>query len=237
MIPRFLDRMLLNAPGSAGAYYNAYKTYRWGDPYLRLISSLADRSRIAIDVGAHRGDYTFFMQRHSAGCIAFECNPVLVKHLQRRFGHSVEIRSDAVSDQAGTTELRIPRTDTGNGLGRATIETHNLLDDFSDFDVVSVRTIKLDDIVHRPVGLIKVDVEGHEMAVLRGATRILKTDRPNLLLEIEERHMPGCVAAAFDFLGELGYRGAFLSDGKLVPVQPADVQSQGLWNYVFTHSS
>ena len=102
MIPRRIDRMLSDAPGSLGAYYHAYKAYRWGDPYLHLVYTLADRSRLAVDVGAHLGDYTFFMRRYSAGCVAFECDPVLVSHLRRRFGQTVEIKPDAVSDRNGT---------------------------------------------------------------------------------------------------------------------------------------
>jgi FkbM family methyltransferase len=233
VIPRFIDRVLSDAPGQVGAYYNAYKTYRWGDPYLRLIASLADRSRLSIDVGAHLGDYTFFMRRHSAGCIAFECNPVLVGHLRRRFGRSVDIRAVAVSDRQGATVLRIPRSDIG--LGRATIEPANGLGEFSQIDSVTVQMIRLDDVIKQPVGLIKIDVEGHELAVLRGAERVLTQDKPNLILEIEERHAPGCVAAAFDFLGGLGYRGNYLRDGVLVPVQPGDLSGPGLWNYVFRH--
>jgi FkbM family methyltransferase len=233
MIPRRVDRMLSDAPGSLGAYYHAYKAYRWGDPYLRLIYALADRSRLAVDVGAHLGDHTFFMRRYSAGCVAFECNPALVSHLRRRFGRTVEIRPDAVSDRNGTTELRIPQSEIG--LGRATIETRNPLGEFSRVDSITVHTVRLEDAIDRAVGLIKVDVEGHEMAVLQGARRILQQDRPNLLLEIEERHAPGCVAAAFDFLGDLGYRGAYLQDRRLVPVKPSDPLGQGLWNYVFTY--
>jgi hypothetical protein len=87
VIPRIIDRVLSDAPGAVGAYYNAYKSYRWGDPYIHLIASLADRSQVAVDVGAHLGDYTFFMRRHAAGCIAFECNPALVAHLRRRLGN------------------------------------------------------------------------------------------------------------------------------------------------------
>jgi FkbM family methyltransferase len=233
VIPRFFDRILSDVPGAVGAYYNAYKTYRWGDPYLRLIASLADRSRLAVDVGAHLGDYTFFMRRHAGGCVAFECNPALMSHLRRRFGQSVDLRPDAVSDHEGTTVLRIPQSEIG--LGRATIEACNALDEFSRIESVTVRTVSLDDAIDRPVGLIKVDVEGHEMAVLQGAKRILTDDKPNLLLEIEERHAPGCVAAAFDFLGGLGYRGFYLRDGQLVPVHAADLSGQGLWNYVFKH--
>jgi hypothetical protein len=73
------------------------------------------------------------------------------------------------------------------------------------------------------------------MAVLRGAERILRQDRPNLILELEERHVRGCVAATFDFLEGLGYRGFVLEQDELVAVQPARLASAGLWNYVFRH--
>ncbi len=236
MIPRFLDRTLTNAPGSIGAYYNAYKAYRWGDPYIRLIASLADPKRLAVDVGAHLGDYTFFMRRNASGCVAFECNPVLTAHLRRLFGRSVDIRPDAVSDQAGTAELRIP-LDEATGLGRATIEASNpLAAEFTGFKLVTVQTVRLDEAVRQPVGLIKIDVEGHELAVLRGAMRILERDRPNLIVELEERHAPGCVAEAFALLGPLGYRGACLRDGRLVAVQSSSLAG-GLWNYVFTQAT
>ena len=78
MIPRSIDRILSAFPGAIGAHYCGYKAYRWGDPYLRLVSLLADRSRLSVDIGAHEGDYAYFMRRHSAGCIAYECNPRLV---------------------------------------------------------------------------------------------------------------------------------------------------------------
>ena len=235
MIPHFIDQMLETAPGAVGAYYNAYKTYRWGDPYIRLIAHLADPGRLAIDVGAHAGDYTFFMRRHALDCIAFECNSALVGQLRRRFGRSVDIRSDAVSDQDGTTMLRIPRSH--GDLVRATIEVNNPLAGLSDVDLISVPTVKLDTVIDRPVGLLKVDVEGHELAVLRGALRILKADKPNLVLELEERHAPGCVAATFEFLSEIGYQGSYLRDGALVSAVAADGLAPGLSNFVFKHLS
>ena len=233
MIPKSIDGVLLKTSGPVGAFYNAYKTWRWGDPYVRLVASLVDHRRLAIDIGAHLGDYTFFMRRHAAGCVAFECNSMLAAHLRRRFGRSVDIRSDAVSDRAGTTTLRIPRSGSVLNLGRATIETANALPDFSMTDLVEVTTVRLDDVINRPVGLIKVDVEGHEFAVLRGAVRILTEDRPNLILELEDRHVPGCVAAVSGYLDGFGYQGCVLRDGKLVPVSAADHARTDLWNYVF----
>lgn len=238
MIPRSIDRVLSAFPGAIGAHYCGYKAYRWGEPYLRLVSLLADRSRLSVDIGAHEGDYTYFMRRYSAGCIAYECNPRLARLLRRRFGRSVDIRSDAVSDHAGFAELRIPRSSAGENPGRATIEKGNpLAGDFVEIERVRVPTVRLDDVIHRPVGLIKIDVEGHEMAVLRGAEGILERDRPNLIVELEDRHVPGIVAKAFGHLARFGYQPTCLQDGRLIPA-PADHAARlGLWNYVFTHPS
>lgn len=235
MIPRSIDRLLSAFPGAIGAHYCAYKAYRWGDPYLRLVSLLADRARLSVDIGAHEGDYTYFMRRHSAGCIAYECNPRLAQLLRRRFGRSVDIRSDAVSDREGFAELRIPRSPAGENPGRATIEESNpLAGDFTGIERVRVRTVRLDDAITQAVGLIKVDVEGHEMAVLHGAERILERDRPNLILELEDRHTPGIVAAAFGYLARFGYQGTYLQGEKLVPAPADGAALAGLWNYVFT---
>jgi FkbM family methyltransferase len=235
MIGRLLDPLLADAPGGLGAWYGAYKTWRWGDPYVRLVATLADRRRLAVDVGAHEGEWTFFMRRHAALCVAFECNPHLLARLQRRFGASVALRPEAVSDQAGVTELRIPRAPDGSGLGRATIEAANPLDGaFTRVDVLRVATVRLDDVIERPVGLIKVDVEGHELAVLRGAAGILARDRPNLVLELEDRHAPGCVAAARALLAGYGYRAAYLRDSRLEALPDGGPLPAGLWNFVFT---
>jgi FkbM family methyltransferase len=235
MIPGFVDRLLSNAPGRIGALYHGYRDYRWGDPHLRLVAALADPKRLGVDIGANRGEFTFFIDRHAAGCVAFECNPNMRRELQQRFGRSVDIRGEAVSDHAGTAELRIPRAASGPASGRATIETANALEgSFVGFDLVQVDTIPLDDAIDAPVGLIKIDVEGHELAVLRGAMRILARDRPNLIVELEERHMPGCVQAAHDLLAPLGYVSTYLQDGTLRPFDPAHPPAGPLWNYVFT---
>lgn len=236
MIPRSIDRVLSDWPGAIGTRYRAYRVWRWGDPYVRLVPLLADRLRLAVDVGAHQGDYTYFMRRHAASCVAFEANPRLAAELRRRFGRlGVDIRAEAVSDHEGVAELRIPRAQDGANLGRATIENGNrLAGDFVAIERVPVRTVRLDDAITRPVGLIKVDVEGHEMAVLRGARRILDHDRPNLILELEDRHTPGIVAAACEYLAGFGYRGAYLHEGKLTPLPADAAPPAGLWNYVFT---
>ena len=57
---------------------------------------------------------------------------------------------------------------------------------------------------------LKIDVEGHELAVLQGARQTLKKHRPTILVECEARHRPdGDVRPVFEFLQSLGYGGSF----------------------------
>jgi len=61
----------------------------------------------------------------------------------------------------------------------------------------SVRADTLDNLVDRPVDWLKIDVEGHESKVLKGAKRILKEDRPMLQVEVSQSNqdMAGYSAA------------------------------------------
>ncbi|MGO8126768.1 FkbM family methyltransferase, partial [Rhizobium ruizarguesonis] len=55
---------------------------------------------------------------------------------------------------------------------------------------ISVPTRRLDSYQFGPLGFIKIDVEGHELKVLKGSQAILNRDHPNLLIEAEDRHRP-----------------------------------------------
>jgi hypothetical protein len=58
-----------------------------------------------------------------------------------------------------------------------------------------------------PVGFIKIDVEGHELSVIKGATALIRRDSPIILVELEDRHRPDAMRSFSSFLGGLGYGG------------------------------
>jgi FkbM family methyltransferase len=123
----------------------------------------------------------------------------------------------ALSDTTGEARMRVLVED----LGRSTIEDENNLDDpdgsaRDDFEV-AVRT--LDSFQFDDVGFMKIDVEGHELAVLRGASETIGSNRPNLLVEVEDRHKPNATAEVFALMNGHRYRGYFLHAGDLHPVE------------------
>jgi hypothetical protein len=64
--------------------------------------------------------------------------------------------------------------------------------------------------VPRGPNFLKIDVEGHELAVLEGARQTLEKHRPTILLECEARHRAdGDVRPVFDLLHSLDYEGSF----------------------------
>jgi Methyltransferase FkbM domain len=87
---------------------------------------------------------------------------------------------------------------------------------------IDVPVKRLDDLHLDDVGLIKIDVEGHELAVLLGATDTLARNQPALVVEAEERHHPNAVADITTLLAGLGYAGYFDLDGTRRPIEEFD---------------
>jgi hypothetical protein len=72
------------------------------------------------------------------------------------------------------------------------------------------------------VAFAKIDVEGHEEAVLRGGLATLTREMPNLMIEIEERHAPGSLQRVPAFLREIGYHGYFLKGADMISIERFD---------------
>jgi FkbM family methyltransferase len=190
------------------------------DVELRLLPLLCDRTKVSVDVGASMGTYTVHLLNHSRKCYAFEPRPDDAAYLAWKLGSVRESRlrveTVALSDRAGEAQLRIPVDDAG----RSSIDTANPLEQVGALRVLTVPMRRLDDYEDmETVGCIKIDVEGHEDAVLRGARGLLVRDQPSLVVEIEERHKRDSVKTVTGYLRELGYKGFFFRGNRLNPIQ------------------
>ena len=204
-------------------WYWRFLAWRIGyfDVELRLLRYLCDGNRASVDIGASAGSYTVHLLNHSTKCYAFEplsdSSAYLRWRLTARPHPRLRVETVALSDHTGKADLKVMTADTG----RSTLELANPVERAGAIEVLTVPTRRLDDYaeIMEPVGCIKIDVEGHEEAVLRGAAKILLRDHPSLIIEIEERHKPGSVTAVQQYLSELGYRGFFFRGGRLRQIE------------------
>lgn len=190
------------------------------EPEIQLLPYLCDKHKISLDVGASGGSYAVHLVGLSKSCMAFEPLPKAALWLKRKlvFPDNLKLRIEmvAISDSSGTAALRFPATDAG----RSTLSTTNPVEELGPVEIVSVHTQMLDNYhFDDPIGLIKIDVEGHEEAVLRGARALLDSDHPALIIESEERHSPDAIKRIAEFLVEFGYKGYFFSNGILESIE------------------
>jgi FkbM family methyltransferase len=182
---------------------------------LRLLRRFLGAGGDFVDVGAHVGMYavaaaTFLGERGRV--LACEPNPEaraqLVENLALNGCTNVIVTATAISDRAGEALLHVPRTadPSFSSLGQGR---------FAEGEPVHVITTTLDAEVEAAAlapAFVKIDVEGGELAVLRGAQRTLEA-RPTLLIEIG----PESAAHVERELSPLGYRAFVVGRQRLEP--------------------
>jgi len=188
-----------------------------GEPELRFVPALIDRTRAALDIGAHRGIYANVLARHATHVHAFEPHPALCAYLRNVMPAQVTVHPVALSSEEGSVTFRIPRGGSYLGLGQGTLEAKPIFH-VENFSEIEVRASLLDREVREPVGFIKIDIEGHELAALRGGRELLARDHPVLMVEIADNGGLRHYAEVASFLADFGYRPYWLERGALVGV-------------------
>ncbi|MBR0668944.1 FkbM family methyltransferase [Roseomonas hellenica] len=185
-----------------------------------------------LDVGAHDGLITLpFARLPDSRVLAFEPLPPAFARLEAAirtaFGTippHVTLVPEALGDAAGSITLAMPVLD-----GVAQEQWASTAKDYEGYDpariAVSRFTVpvrRIDDLGLTDLTHVKLDAEGAEYAVLRGARETLLRCRPVLTIEIEERHRQGSTWAVPAFLDALGYDTVFELDGAWHPMAALD---------------
>ncbi len=211
-------------------FYRALRyRYRVDPAEIRYILRSLKPGDIAVDAGCHKGGYLYWMRRRvgeRGRVYAFEPQPKLyayLHHVQKLFGFgNITLENQGLSDSSGEMELRIPVSASGTSPGATLNPIQGI--QFSG-RIVEITTLDryFFEAGIRPV-LLKIDVEGHELQVLKGGRQLLVECKPRILLECEQRHMGelGSVEEVFLFLLDLGYSGYFIHRGKLRPLSEFD---------------
>ena len=205
---------------------------RWlkGGADLRLARHLAHPERVSVDVGANKGYFTYWLQKYSRHVLAYEPDPHNLFYLRGARGN-VTLRPCGLSDKPGEATFRVRKLPVRQAWLRL-LGLRYRLDHRGgtlapglpgeSYQEYPVPILRLDDEVSEPVGFIKIDVEGHEMAVLQGARRVIAEHRPVLLIEIEERHSRRPTREVVAEVEALGYQAFGLHRNRLEPFARLD---------------
>jgi len=213
-----------NIRGSLSAFI-VLEQEDWFEDEIRFVRRWLKPGMRAMDVGANVGVYTVAMARAVGGSghvWAFEPTPATAECLQHsldanEFDNVTLVRA-AVSERAGSMDFSLSRHAEENAAAR--------MGGVSE-EVLRVAAVTLDQMAAdrgcTNIDLVKLDVEGHEFEVIRGAAAFLRANSPLLMFEIRT----GATAVdlrVLEPLADIGYGFYRLLPGLLclVPFDPRD---------------
>jgi FkbM family methyltransferase len=195
-----------------------------GEPEIALLPKILSKTEISLDVGANIGDYLDTFASNSRRVIAFEPHTRCFARLSSAGVRNCTLVNVALSNRSGTATLRVP-VESGELPALGTIEVGNtsLEANARELRSYEIQVARLDDLIDRYVaageviGFVKIDVEGHEHAVVEGATATIDRHRPVVMIETEYRHSDR-VRDLFALFVRRGYASKALVRGSLEPI-------------------
>lgn len=131
-----------------------------------------------VDIGANKGQFSLFARRRfpDARIVAFEPIASCARRFAGLFGADARTRLEvaAIAEHAGTVAIHLMSRDDSSSLLRP-LSSQRSLFGLDDAGVETVRTCRLPDVLDRVVApaLMKIDVQGAELSVLKGAGDLL----------------------------------------------------------------
>jgi FkbM family methyltransferase len=208
----------LSSDVSTRIYWDGFAGYESGTPHFFF--DRCRNARVVLDIGANVGYYSILaaLSNPDAEIIAFEPVPQLYDRLVRnvelnQLGSRIKAMKLAVSDRCDEIPLYVPN----NGV---LCESSILAGFRPDSMQLRAEATTVDSFLQShgvgSVDLIKIDVEGAEHLVFEGMWKTLERMQSDIICEV----LPGRFRAETeDRLASLGYRFAWICDGKLVRMQ------------------
>lgn len=154
---------------------------------LRVFSKLVKKAGRFLDVGANTGLFSLLACALNENCAVTTFEPV--PKIYECLKHNIEIngwqercqlRQEAVSDFLGEAQIHVPASDLPTS---ASLNPEGFRGCSGEVIVTPVTTIDEACLSDVRIDLMKIDVEGFENAVLRGMTKTLARDKPDLIME------------------------------------------------------
>lgn len=163
------------------------------------------KNEVLLDIGANIGNHSVFLSSMFKKVYAFEPNPITYQVLKINAEYACKNKNIEVFNFGlSETEDTLPFLVNTLNIGGSAIVSK----DYNASDTISVSVKPLDglkDIEKEDISLIKIDVEGHELDVLKGAKKTLISKKPAIIFEQGEAEIYNGSSQVIDYLKELGY--------------------------------
>lgn len=166
----------------------------------RSVFPFVRKGAVCLDIGANIGNHARFFARFFPRVYAFEPHPRIFGLLSANaYGQGIVAQNYGLSDRAGRFAVEENRENLGasrisEGAGSGPEYEVRRLD-----DVVG-------DLVQGDIGFVKIDVEGHEAQVIRGAAETLRRHRPIVTFEVLSQTVSNGEPEAMSELRAVGYK-------------------------------
>jgi FkbM family methyltransferase len=209
------------------------------EDYYVLLDALRPGDRV-LDLGGHVG--TFALAAAALGCrvVCVEAAPRHIRLLEasaaRNGFDSLHVVHGAVGDCEGSIEF-LPSGPWGTIANRAVMDSPAMIQ-ARTLDPIAVPALTVDELLGRlgwdRVDAVKLDVEGGEIAAIRGMAGLLSgPDAPNLLYEVNTYTLRFFGNTSDDLqtaLDQYGYTSYNIEPGRLMPAQPGEFEPQSCIN-------
>ena len=221
--PLTLEEKLKHSIVPPGMFIKRIAKREWnkGEKEIRLLEFLVDRNKTSLDIGACWGVYTYYLAKLCPKVITFEPNPKTYKILKRNVASNVELLPYALSNETSSAELRVPKGRKGYSNQGASLSTKKV---DGEHGKVEVEAKRLDDLGIDNIGFMKIDVEGFEQQVLDGAVETIAKNKPNLVIEMEEKHTKIPIEESIGNVLKLGYDGFAIINNQLRSLEYFDAE-------------
>lgn len=207
-------------------------------PEQAFFSRLDIRGSVVYEVGAFHGIYTLFFCRQARQVVAYEPHPGnrvrLLENVRLNAITNVTVRNVAVGDHQGSITLVFDQLMTGAASGDPVVGGQ-IADTSRRVRSIAVDLVRLDDdIVAQGLSwpdLVKIDVEGMELAVLQGMAETLRQKHPGLYIEMHGASLEDKeenVRRVVRFLLEKGYSRLYhVESGIMIATDNPSVAREG----------
>ena len=218
-------------------YFSRRVTHRLEAEY-DAVMSMVSPGKVAVDVGANIGIFSYGFLARGANVVAIEPQPACAKQIRAFYDlgfprtssprrGQLDLHVEALGSEPGTATLYVPLKD-----GRVDDESASLKPDEGESVRIDVPVRRLDDYGLDNVQVVKMDVEGRELPALQGASATILRWRPSILVEIEQRHHDEPIADVFEKINSVigtRYAASFLGqDNRFRPLREFDVERDQL---------